>query len=1643
MIGKRRFKHPMVRQIWTLMQKNIRCLVRQHWLITLFVAFIIPVGLSVLFTSVKLHFLPPAQHGIGISRPIMSLRDAMNIAYGSGHDRLMLVDGPGGRGAKNKMSLVLNLTQAETESYRSPVQTIRISDEDELKTYCPGTLRGMTRCYGAVVMRNAPPTGPWQYTIKTDAVAAMAGVKIDVFNDRNFEQVFLLPLQRAVDKIIAGIEAGDGPNLLQKDVNELPFTSETQAEYERRRQDNYLNAIVNFMGVGFVTTIIWVTYHLAGVVAADRESGITRLIDAMMPGSRPSAAQATRIIAHHLSFSALYAPAWIVAGIIFRCGVFVHSSFFVILILQLLGGLGTVSFTILCASFFGRSQLSSAAAAIGTLLLAILAQSVTYPSTTIVALLSALFTPCNYVYFITLMARFERAERATHLTEAAPGESPWNLPGLFLWLMLALQIVIYPLLAAWVERWRFGTPADGRRLAQAVRHLDDDVAVKIDGLTKVYYPALLSRLGALLCCGGGSGQTTEPIVAVNGLSLSCPRGQIVTLLGANGSGKSTTLNAIAGLLQPTSGSVIVDGRRGLGIAPQKNVLWDDVSVEDHLKIFGRLKSPVQLPTAEETAELIKAVDLWPKRRALAKTLSGGQKRKLQLGMMLAGGSAVCCVDEVSSGLDPISRRKIWDILLAERGRRTLILTTHFLDEADLLADHIAVLSRGTLRAAGSSAELKERFGGGYHVRIPADRGSEMAPEIEGVDRKVASDGTTYEARTSDLAARAIQQLDAGGIDNYHFSSPNIEDVFLRLVEEVEAEQEAARPDTKEGVKTDGISQSDGPPQPPLELMDGTDVGNARQMSVLFRKRVTVLKRNWMPYAVAVCLPLLAAALTSLYVRQSAPLLCSAKTSGSGNKPQGQMWSDDHKPLFLVGPNETGQETELSRILPPIFQRMNMTLKPSSGGSGNASNYSSLYKKVNTYDDFTRSVHDDRKKLVTGIWLGNENQTMAWWANKFITSSLMAQQIFNSLRLKTPILADWAAFDEPFHLGLGSVINLVIYMSAALIFLPAFFGLYPSSERQSGVRALQYSNGVRPLPLWTAYLAFDLVFILAVAGLTTGIWVAMADRWYHIGYMLIVTALYGMASTIFSYLVSLYARSPVGSFGLSATIQGIFFLAYLLAYLSVLRYVPTDRVDRALVVCHFLLASLTPIGSLVRSLFIVTNLLATACETKAQKFSARPASLLVYGGPMLYLALQSIAFFGLLVWLDSGRRFREGRLRGRRKDDGGRGIASVDGVVEEEEEEERVTVTAAEKKEEAAAAAAEVVVVKKGGGGGGGGIDGSGGGGPGGVGPKCGADPEKDDGLRVMNLTKSFGRNTAVDNVSFAVRKGEIFALLGPNGAGKSTTMALIRGDQRPSRNGGDVLVGDISVTRNRAAARSRLGVCPQIDALDAYMTVREHLDFYARVRGVPDFGHNVSAVLDAVRLQGLASRMAMDLSGGNRRKLNLAIALMGNPDVVLLDEPSSGLDAAAKRVLWPILSAAAAGRCILLTTHSLEEADALASRAGILARRMLAVGSLDELRSRAGHRLYVHLVAASAPRTPVSHMARIATWVRVAMPDAEVEPGTYHGQMRALGRLVVLLQRHKAALGVEHYSVSPTTLDQVFLSIVGGEGDLDDRGGGG
>lgn len=252
------------------------------------------------------------------------------------------------------------------------------------------------------------------------------------------------------------------------------------------------------------------------------------------------------------------------------------------------------------------------------------------------------------------------------------------------------------------------------------------------------------------------------------------------------------------------------------------------------------------------------------------------------------------------------------------------------------------------------------------------------------------------------------------------------------------------------------------------------------------------------------------------------------------------------------------------------------------------------------------------------------------------------------------------------------------------------------------------------------------------------------------------------------------------------------------------------------------------------------------------------------------------------------------------------------------------------------------------------------------------------------------------------------------------------------------------------------------------LTVQEHLTFYARCKGVQDIPGDVAYVMRQVGIAAHASKQAGKLSGGNKRKLSLGIALLGNPPVLLLDEPSSAMDAASKRVLWRTLEAVAPGRSVLLTTHSMEEADALAGRAAIVARRLLAVGTTQELRQAHSNEYHVHLMLASAPLSAPGEMDRVAAWVRAAFPDVLFEGRHLGGQVRFIvpadsqvpvaartvgdagaaampqqsfvRYLIETLEHHKEQLGIDCYSIGAATMERVFLSVVKESDAVEDEG---
>ena len=230
-------------------------------------------------------------------------------------------------------------------------------------------------------------------------------------------------------------------------------------------------------------------------------------------------------------------------------------------------------------------------------------------------------------------------------------------------------------------------------------------------------------------------------------------------------------------------------------------------------------------------------------------------------------------------------------------------------------------------------------------------------------------------------------------------------------------------------------------------------------------------------------------------------------------------------------------------------------------------------------------------------------------------------------------------------------------------------------------------------------------------------------------------------------------------------------------------------------------------------------------------------------------------------------------------------------------------------------------------------------------------------LQVADVRYSYGKARAVDGVTFDVHRGEIFGLLGPNGAGKTTTISMISGLLPPES--GRVLIFGQEASDGSGRSRARMGVVPQEIALYEELSARENLRFWGRLYGLSSAALDgaVARALDQVGLAERASERVSKLSGGLKRRLNLAVGLVHEPDLLLLDEPTVGIDPQARlRILDVVKAQAGAGRAVLYTSHYLEEAEQICDRLAIVDHgRVLALGTVTELRRLVGEGPVIHL----------------------------------------------------------------------------------------
>jgi ABC-2 type transport system ATP-binding protein len=290
------------------------------------------------------------------------------------------------------------------------------------------------------------------------------------------------------------------------------------------------------------------------------------------------------------------------------------------------------------------------------------------------------------------------------------------------------------------------------------------------------------------------------LLAVNDLSLSVFRGEVFGLLGPNGAGKTTTINMVCGLLKSDTGEVMIDGhslmdnyracRKMIGLSPQEVIVWESLTCREQLELMGRLYDVPPAKARRRALDLLDDFGLLDRSRSLAKTLSGGMKRRLNIALALVHDPQVLILDEPQAELDPQSRILVREYIRSLASRKTVILSTHDMDEADRLADRIAILDHGRLLVLDTSEGLKKRIGAGDILEIRIREGQEDKLEQlqqalpDSLSSLAYQQGTLrlVGVDTPDVLPPLLDRLRGTGlqIEDMTIRKKTLEDVFIAL-----------------------------------------------------------------------------------------------------------------------------------------------------------------------------------------------------------------------------------------------------------------------------------------------------------------------------------------------------------------------------------------------------------------------------------------------------------------------------------------------------------------------------------------------------------------------------------------------------------------------------------------------------------------------------------------------------------------------------------------------------------------------------------------------------------------------------------------------------------------------------------------------
>jgi len=1145
-------------------------------------------------------------------------------------------------------------------------------------------------------------------------------------------------------------------------------------------------------------------------------------------------------------------------------------------------------------------------------------------------------------------------------------------------------------------------------------------------------------------------------LAVNNVSFKVYQNEIFAILGHNGAGKTTLINIMVGLLKASQGDVYFDGlsiskdvntiRKNFGVCAQTNTIFESLTVEDHIKFFAELKNvPVDVD------EVLRDIDLIQQKQLKASKLSGGQKRKLCIGMATLGNPKYIFLDEPTTGLDPLSRRKIWDLLMKKKEGRVIFLTTHYMDEADILADRKLILSKGKIRCLGTSLFLKNHFNMNYDLVVETNDKDRVHGIIQNylTDFTYVNENNNTENKKDNDDVKANKEEDEmvchtwrlplnatnkfshllenlehemdnekGFVKKYALNMPTLEELFIRLEDNTidDEEEEKSKAKSNDEQYLIHMNDTDLPELKPVQ-----QPSRLRLILYLIKSRFKIFLKDKVFVIFATIVPALIVG-AMFFVAQRV-FNSDPKSTKSNVLSVDNIYSDSYLNYDPRSQLAFTKEDLINAVSP---RRANMvTSHPlndiKNPNVGETYYISSLNGKMDNNNVYNFQIHY------------NDSMVHSLPA----TFNAISNAILASKNIDGQIVMTAHPFSQ------NNEMMAVIGLSIAGFMIGYYianninrFGPLVVRERVNQILQQLQLNGVSRLNYWVSSFITDIILFLItcilifIIGLIVQYEPIMDIKILVIIFILLV--IWSVPAMLFQYITSFMFNKEDTAFSMSSfinTYPAIF--GYLIFFLINSKYDIVSSVLEGKGVIstvgnlyNILLTAVFPAYGFVA---MVNSLFTIKLYNKLINYDMNLSNILKFENGILpivlLLVVLAVIYFFLLLFLDRKinqtnksdiYNIPEDVLQSHQRclDEGDDDVKEEFEYVESHQMELPLSVLHLSKEYKT----------------------------------RLPDNREKKATIMARDpINYNFGEihksgvtgkyvKTAVIDVSFGVRTHECFGLLGPNGAGKSTTLNTVTCTIPQTT--GKVCFNGVETHLARLGEIS-MGYCPQSDILWKELTLREHLELFLTIRGYSpeESKEYATKYINSLGLEEHQHKRANDLSGGTKRKLSLLIAICGYPKQILLDEPSAGMDPSTRRLVWNVIKKTKTmnDSAVILTTHSMEEAEFLCDRLAILVNGHLScIGSPEHLKMKYGDSYVLELQSKDIDRfqEEIVEENHLFGEMEYKMDKSSNDRAKYEVKMtRNIGHVFEVMEECKKNGLVIDYSFNQTTLEQIFINF--------------